>query len=424
MVEADLSASAGRERPDASRVVCAVRVADRATADLAEARRRAGRPFIVLVTAATAVAIAASIPRVTAQSPGLTGGEQVARTYDTILDARFEEVTPLLTGTCPPAPAEVCQLLAVVSMWWQIQQDPLQRGLDPTFQQQADAAIDQMERWTMREPGRAEAWFYLGGAVGARAQWRVLRGQTVAAARDGKRIKSSLERALMLDPGLLDAYFGIGLYHYYAGVAPAFAKILRWLLLLPGGDRERGLDEMLRARNGGQLLRSEADYQLYQIYRWYEKQPSRAIELLTALAARYPHNPHFSQQIAEIEDHTENHAGSLRVWEELRERARSGRVANAPAVLARAELGTALELDHLGRPEAALPHLRAVIDAKPRSPVGAEALAQLQLGNAYDRLARREQAIAAYRAALAMNPAGDPLKIESRARTGLRTPAR
>ena len=112
------------------------------------------------------------------------------------------------------------------------------------------------------------------------------------------------------------------------------------------------------------------------------------------------------------------------MWEELRERARSGRVANAPAVLARAELGTALELDHLGRPEAALPHLRAVFDAKPRSPVGAEALAQLQLGNAYDRLARREQAIAAYRAALAMNPAGDPLKIESRARTGLRTPAR
>jgi tetratricopeptide (TPR) repeat protein len=379
---------------------------------------------MALVTVAVAAAIASSVPRAAAQGSGLTGGEQVARAYDAILDARFDEVTPLLTSTCPPAPAEACQLLAVVSMWWQIQQDPPQRNLDPPFQKQADAVIDQMERWTTREPSRAEAWFYLGGAVGARAQWRVLRGQTVAAARDGKRIKSSLERALMLDPDLQDAYFGIGLYHYYAGVAPAFAKMLRWLLLLPGGDRERGLEEMQRARSGGQLLRSEADYQLYQIYRWYEKQPSRAIELLAALAARYPHNPHFSQQIAEIEDHTENHAGSLRAWDALLERARTGRVANAAAVLARAELGTALELDHLGRPEAALPHLRAVIDAKPRSPVGAEALAQLQLGHAYDRLARREQAIAAYRAALMVNPEGDPLKIESRARAGLRTPAR
>ena len=373
---------------------------------------------------AAAVAIATSVPPVTAQSSGLTGGGQVARTYDAILDARFEEVPPLLMRTCPPAPAEVCQLLAVVATWWQIQQDPLQRGLDPAFQKQADAAIDQLERWTIREPGRAEAWFYLGSAVGARAQWRVLRGQTVAAARDGKRIKTALERALMLDPDLQDAYFGIGLYHYYAGVAPAFARMLRWLLLLPGGDRERGLEEMQRARNGGQLLRSEADYQLYQIYRWYEKQPSTAIELLTALAARYPYNPHFSQQIAEIEDHTENHAGSLRVWDALGERARSGRVANPAAVIARTELGMALELDHLGRPDAALPHLRAVIDAKPRSPVGVEALAQLQLGNAYDRLARREEALAAYRAALMLNPEGDPLKIESRARAGLRTPAR
>jgi len=56
--------------------------------------------------------------------------------------------------------------------------------------------------------------------------------------------------------------------------------------------------------------------------------------------------------------------------------------------------------------------------------VGAEAVAQLQLGYIYDRLARRDQAIAAYRAALAVNPSGDPLKLESKARAGLRAPLR
>ena len=73
-------------------------------------------------------------------------------------------------------------------------------------------------------------------------QWRVLREERLAAARDGKRIKDALERALTLDPDLDDAYFGIGLYRYYADVAPAVAKILRFLLLLPGGNREEGLD--------------------------------------------------------------------------------------------------------------------------------------------------------------------------------------
>jgi tetratricopeptide (TPR) repeat protein len=92
--------------------------------------------------------------------------------------------------------------------------------------------------------------------------------------------------------------------------------------------------------------------------------------------------------------------------------------------LARAELGIALELSHTGQPEASIPHLNKVIDAKPSAPVGAEALAHLQLGNVYDRLARREQAIAEYRAALAANPADDPLKIVPRARAGLRSPLR
>src|SRR4029078_2482730 len=125
-----------------------------------------------------------------------------------------------------------------------------------------NAAIAETEAWTAAEPGTAQAWFYAGAASSVRVQWRVVRAQRLAAARDGKHIKDALEQALALDPGLQDAYFGIGLYHYYAGVAPMAAKLLRCMLLLPGGDREAGLREMLRARSG-QVLRSEADYQLH-----------------------------------------------------------------------------------------------------------------------------------------------------------------
>ena len=384
---------------------------------------RRGAVAIVLLAAALSMTGAAHRPP--AQKAPLTGGIQVARTYDAVMDARFSAVPALLTDTCPPAPREVCQLLGVVSSWGQIQVDPHDRSHDATFEKDVQAAIDAMERWTEREPRRAEAWFYLGGAIGARAQWRVLRGQALSAARDGKRIKSALEQALMLDQTLQDAYFGIGMYHYYAAVAPRALRMLRWLLLLPGGDRTQGLEEMLRARASGQLLRSEADYQLQLVYLWYEKQPLKALELATALAERHPQNPHFLQQIAEIEDgYILNHSASLRAWQTLLDRARRGQVALAEMARTRAQLGIALELDHTGEPEAAIPVLRAVIDAKPKSPVGAEALAQLQLGFVYDRLAQREQAATAYRAALAVNPPGDPLKIESRARVALRAAPR
>jgi hypothetical protein len=185
--------------------------------------------------------------RTSTASGSLTGAPQIARVYDAILDAQFDRVPALVGQTCPPAPTEVCSLLDVVSQWWQIQIDPGNRSRDSRFSTRADATIAAMEAWTAREPDRAEAWFYLGGAYGARAQLRVLRGETLSAARDGKRIKESLERALVLDPGLQDAYFGIGLYHYYADVAPAAAKVLRFLLALPGGDRVQGMQEMGRA---------------------------------------------------------------------------------------------------------------------------------------------------------------------------------
>ena len=98
-------------------------------------------------------------------------------------------------------------------------------------------------------------------------------------------IKLALERAIELDSGLEDAYFGIGMYKYYADVAPTAAKILRFLLLLPGGDRKEGLAQMLRARNRGRLLQGEADYQLHIVYLWYERQTPRALRA-APLAAR------------------------------------------------------------------------------------------------------------------------------------------
>ena len=319
--------------------------------------------------------------------PGLTGTPQLARAYDAILDARFEELPALLTRTCPPAPSDACQVLEAVSLWWQIQLDPLSKAKDRQFQSKVDAAIAATEAWVKREPQRAEAWFYVGGAYGARAQWRVLRGEHFGAARDGKRIKESLERALARDPRLQEAYFGIGLYHYYADVAPAAAKMLRWLLLLPGGDRKTGLQEMLRARSAGALLRDEADYQLQVIYLWYEKQPQRALELLAGLRQRHPRNPLFFQLIAEVQDqYLHDLNASLQTWLELLEAARARRVASPSLAETRARLGAALQLDRLFETDVAIEHIRAVIVADPSEPYGTRAQAQLQLRRAVARM--------------------------------------
>jgi tetratricopeptide (TPR) repeat protein len=53
-------------------------------------------------------------------------------------------------------------------------------------------------------------------------------------------------------------------------------------------------------------------------------------------------------------------------------------------------------------------------------PFGAAAQASVQLGAALNRMGRRDEAVAAYEAALAMTTNDDPLEIRDRAREGLR----
>jgi tetratricopeptide (TPR) repeat protein len=272
----------------------------------------------------------------------LTEPKRLAAVYDTILAAQFDRVDTQLKQTCPPAPVEACQSLAVVGLWWQILITPESKALDSRLETMAAAAIAANEAWTRREPMRGEAWFYLAGSYGPLVQWRALRGQRLAAARDGNKIRQALERALELDPSLEDAHFGIGLYHYYADVAPAAAKILRWLLFLPGGDRVKGLQEMLQARQRGALLRGEADYQLHLIYLWYERDTARALELLQELDARYPSNPLFMRRIAEVQDeYRRDREASVRAWRTLIDRARAGRVYDATQTEKRARAALA-----------------------------------------------------------------------------------
>ena len=376
-------------------------------------------------------------PLIAAQTPSLTGSARLARAYDAIFDARFEEVPGLLEDACGPrttstplksrkpdaarAPEEACQLLDVLSLWWQMQLDAESLSNDARFSAGVDAAIEALEAWTGEQPDKAEAWFYLGGAYGARAQWQALRGERVAAAREGKRIKQSLERALELDPTLHDAWFGIGLYHYYADVAPTAAKMLRWLLALPGGDKEAGMREMLRARRSGELLKDEADYQLHLIYLWYENQPDRALTLLKGLVQAHPRNPLFAAQAADVEDvYLSDFGASLASWRTMYDAARARHLAEPELSEVRARIGMAKQLDALYETDLAIEHLRTVAAARPVAPFGSHALAELRLGQGLDRMGLRSEAMAAYRRALQAVPSRDPLDVKSGARAGLR----
>ncbi len=360
-----------------------------------------------------------------AAAAGLTSPEPLVKAYELILDGRFDEADHQLKQACPPAPRPACDVIGAVNDYWRLLLNPDDTGRDAALLNRINAAIGAAEAWVAREPKRAEAWFYLGGSYGTRVLLRGLRGQYLSAARDGKRIHDSLQLAISLDPSLGDAYFGLGLYHYYAAIAPRAARILSMLMFLPGGDRAGGLKEMEQTRSKGMLLRGEADYQLHLIYLWYERQHATALRLIEGLRVRYPHNPVFYLRLADVQgNYMRNHQAALQTYRSMLDAARAGRIANAPQSVVEARLGTAQELDALCNSAEAIEHLDAVIALKPAAPYGALARAYYQLGVVHDRTGRRADAIAAYQRASAVNPRDDRLRMREKIRAGIsRAPA-
>jgi tetratricopeptide (TPR) repeat protein len=389
-----------------------------------EGRRATAAPSVRLCALCDSVLLFRSVTSSPSGRSELKGVEALVRVYDAILDARFDQAEAELQRACGVAPREACDVLAATATWWRILLDPDSRALDQQFSTQVELAIQSTEAWVGREPQNAEAHFYSGGAYGARVQWRVLRDEKLAAARDGKRIKQALERAIELDPDLDDAYFGIGLYQYYANVAPAAAKVLRFLLMLPGGNKTEGLARIQRARTQGKLLKGEADYQLQILYLWYERRADLAVELLESLHDRYPGNPMFTAQIADVQDRYQHDiTASLATWRSQLAAAREQRVNEPDLAEAQARLGIARQLEALSQTDHALDQFRALLTANPPRPAGAMAAAYLGLGEGEDRLGHHDAAVAAYRLAISASPAPDPQAIRQRAANRMkRTP--
>ena len=142
-----------------------------------------------------------------------------------------------LRAACPPAPTRgAAQSLAASSSLLVADSARTRRAArsTPASTTGRRRPSPRLRRGRSASRSAREAWFYLAGAYAPLVQWRVLRGERACrrARRQADPAKRSNARSRSI-PSLTDAYFGIGLYHYYADVAPTAAKILRWLLFLP-----------------------------------------------------------------------------------------------------------------------------------------------------------------------------------------------
>lgn len=176
---------------------------------------------------------------------------------------------------------------------------------DAHFNKLVDTAIAKARSNRKAKRDVARNYLYEGMAYGLRGRLASMRQSNLAAARAGKQMRSLLLNAAHQDRNLRDAYAGLGLYDYFVDTLPTIVKLLRWMVGLPGGSRERGLHEIEYAAKYGELTRGEALYYLAKNYsRTSEKQYAKSLELFEQLRSQYPRNGLWALMVGSLEIRT------------------------------------------------------------------------------------------------------------------------
>jgi Tetratricopeptide repeat len=146
----------------------------------------------------------------------------------------------------------------------------------------------------------AEMQLYAGIGWAQRARLLGLRGERRATARAGVNARTHLLRCLQLDPGMVDAYAGLGLYNYYVDTLSPIARLLRFFMGIPGGSKAEGVQQLQIAMQEGTLTRVDARFYLAKNLRMYDREYARSIEVLSPLMEEFPRNPIFQLLNGEI----------------------------------------------------------------------------------------------------------------------------
>ncbi len=289
--------------------------------------------------------------------------------------------------------------LEALALCWKIEQRPDSHALDADFHRLVDHAIALADERLRKDPSDVRALVARGAAHGVRSRLHLFRAEARAAARAAARMRTDLLAARAADPGNRDVLFGLGLYDYYVDVLPRGAKLLRFLLGMPGGDRRRGLGWIAEAREGSLFHRSEVEWQLYQIFAFYEDEPDQADAAISSLRGRYPESPLWALQLAEHRrDRLGLYAESAATAREILAASDAGHPNYSPVVaaMARLSLGESLLLDL--RLEEAQETLRRASDGRPED-TDLASRAHLLLGRALELSGRRDSAEAHYKVA-------------------------
>ncbi|MBK9170527.1 MAG: DUF3808 domain-containing protein [Bryobacterales bacterium] len=263
-----------------------------------------------------------------------------------------------------------------------------------------------------KNPNDTEALYSLGAAYGLRGNWNFLvRKAWRDALRDGTEGRKLHNRVTELDPNNYDARLMQGVHDYVVGSLPLLYKMIGFLVGFRG-DKDEGIRTLQGVAEKGNRNRVDAQVFLLALYR-RENRWKDAGPLLDRLIANYPRNHLFRFELAQMHSALGNKEQALAAIREVERLKSSGAPGYAKLPEGKILYQKATIQFWYRDYQESLQNFRRIEQNVDDLDLNMGVLTLMRIGQIHDVLNQREQAVAAYRRAIAFAPEAEAAK-ESR----------
>lgn len=394
------------------------------------------RIHFIAAAAAMFITLAVAAPR-SAQAQWVlledTAHSMVERGLDYMYNlnyAQADSIFTALTQRYPEHPAGY--FLLALTDWWRIKPNIADEGAvkrySKSYESRLQKTIDVSDKLLKENSDDIVGLFFKGAAYGYRARLKATHNPNVtsltewfAIFRDANEGRKALLECQKLAPSNSDVLLGSGLFHYYVDAMPEKYPILK-SVSLPPGDKELGLQMLRIAAQKALYAKVEADYALLEIMANMERNWKEAMTISERLHTKYPNNPDFYKYYARSLYYNGRYAEAEQAWEDLLKRVKA-RQSGYELSMVRQGLYYLGDIKlRSGNPEEAAKALAEAVKVNERldeESSGYYTASILKLGNAYDKLGKRSEAVKQYKKVLELD---DTSNYHERARKYLENP--
>jgi tetratricopeptide (TPR) repeat protein len=284
--------------------------------------------------------------------------------------------------------------------------------MEKRFLEELGKAMSISEERLRKNPRDTAAMYALGISYGLRCNYNwVVKKAWRDSLKDANAARRYHNKISEIDPANVDARLVQGLHDYIVGSLPWGYRMLGFMVGIHG-DKEKGIQTVQEVSKKGKLNRVDAEIFLCALYR-RENQTKRAIPLVEDLIQRFPRNYLLRLELSQMYSMAGDKTHAIDAVEEvarLKTRHAAG-YDRVPWEKVYFQEGTIQfwynDLDQ------SLENLKKVAAANEQVDLNTGVYARLRIGQIYDMTHRRNEAIAAYKEAIAYAPQADAA-LESR----------